>query len=41
MALIINGRSYRNLPDQLETELQDGDEVAIFPPMAGGSSGSE
>ena len=36
VAVIINGRSYHNLPDGLETSLQDGDEVAIFPPMAGG-----
>ena len=37
-AVLINGRSYRNLPDGLETVLNDGDEVAIFPPMAGGHS---
>ncbi|UCD99818.1 MAG: MoaD family protein [Chloroflexota bacterium] len=36
VAVIINGRSYHNLPDKLETHLKDGDEVAIFPPMAGG-----
>lgn len=36
IAVIINGRSYHNLPDKLETLLKDGDEVAIFPPMAGG-----
>ena len=37
VAVIINGRSYSNLPAKLETKLKDGDEVAIFPPMAGGS----
>lgn len=36
VAVIVNGRSYTNLPDELETELKDGDEVAIFPPIAGG-----
>jgi molybdopterin converting factor small subunit len=36
MAVIINGRSYQNLPAKLGTHLKDGDEVAIFPPMAGG-----
>jgi len=37
-AVLINGRSYRNLPEGLETPLQDGDDIAIFPPMAGGYS---
>ena len=36
VAVIINGRSYRNLPGKLDTQLKDGDDVAIFPPMAGG-----
>ena len=36
VAVIINGRSYTNLPKELNTQLKDGDEVAIFPPMAGG-----
>jgi MoaD family protein len=34
--LILNGRSYQNLPDGLDSHLKDGDEVAIFPPIAGG-----
>ncbi len=36
VAIIVNGRSYTNLPEKLDTQLKDGDEVAIFPPMAGG-----
>jgi MoaD family protein len=36
VAVIINGRSYTNLPEELNTQIKDGDEVAIFPPMAGG-----
>lgn len=36
VAVIINGRSYNNLPEGLETPLKDGDQVSIFPPMAGG-----
>ena len=36
VAVLINGRSCHNLPHRLETQLQDGDQVAIFPPMAGG-----
>lgn len=37
IAVIINGRSYTHLPNKLETQLKDGDQVAIFPPIAGGS----
>jgi MoaD family protein len=36
VTVLINGRSYTNLPEKLDTQLKDGDEVAIFPPMAGG-----
>jgi MoaD family protein len=36
MAVLVNGRSYKRLPQGLETRLQDGDEVAIFPPLMGG-----
>ena len=36
VAVILNGRSYRNLPEGLDTPLQEGDEVSVFPPMAGG-----
>jgi molybdopterin synthase sulfur carrier subunit len=36
VAILINGRHYTHLPDRLETQLYDGDEVSIFPPLAGG-----
>jgi molybdopterin converting factor small subunit len=35
-SLLINGRHYSHLPDKLNTLLKGGDEVAIFPPLAGG-----
>ena len=34
--ILLNGRHSSHLPDGLDTELADGDEVALFPPVAGG-----
>ncbi len=36
LAVLINGRHASHLPDGLDTMLRDGDQVAIFPPVAGG-----
>jgi molybdopterin synthase sulfur carrier subunit len=36
VAVLINGHHYTHLPTGLETPLQEGDQVAIFPPIAGG-----
>jgi MoaD family protein len=36
IALLVNGHSIKNLPSKLETVLEDGDEIAIFPPIMGG-----
>ena len=36
VAVMHNGRHYNHLPDRLGTVLQDQDEIAVFPPAAGG-----
>ncbi len=34
--VLVNGRHYTTLPAKLETRLQDNDEIALFPQVAGG-----
>ena len=34
--ILVNGRHYSHLPEQLNTQLHEGDEVSLFPPIAGG-----
>ncbi len=36
VVILLNGRHSSHLPDGLDTRLEEGDEVAIFPPVAGG-----
>ena len=36
LRVLVNGCHYTTLPDKLDTQLQDSDEVALFPPLAGG-----
>ena len=36
LIVLVNGRNYLSMPDRLETRMKDGDEVALFPPLAGG-----
>jgi len=36
VALLLNGQHYRHLEAGLDTLVQDGDQLAIFPPIAGG-----
>jgi MoaD family protein len=34
--VLVNGRHYIHLPNRLDTELEEEDEVALFPAIAGG-----
>jgi len=34
--VLINGRHYSHIPQKLNTRLQEGDDVSLFPPIAGG-----
>ena len=34
--VLVNGRHCRNLPGGLNSKLNEGDEVGLFPPVAGG-----
>jgi molybdopterin synthase sulfur carrier subunit len=36
IALLLNGQHYRHLEAGLETQLHAGDQLAFFPPIAGG-----
>ncbi len=36
LVVLLNGRHDSHLPEGMDTVLQEGDEVAIFPPIAGG-----
>lgn len=36
ISILVNGRHYIFLPKRLATELKEGDEVALFPQIAGG-----
>ena len=35
-AILINGVHYSHLPEGLETPLKESDQIAVFPPIAGG-----
>ena len=34
--ILVNGKHYGTLPDKLDTILTSGDEIGLFPPIAGG-----
>ena len=36
LKVLVNGHHYTTLPNKLDTILRDNDEVALFPPVAGG-----
>jgi MoaD family protein len=36
LKILVNGRHYTTLSNRLETQLQNNDVIALFPPIAGG-----
>lgn len=34
--ILINGRHHTSFPEKLNTQIKDGDEIGLFPPIAGG-----
>lgn len=36
VVVLVNGKHYSTLPKLLNTQLSDGDEIALLPPVAGG-----
>ena len=36
VAIMLNGVHYNHLPERINTVLKDQDEIAVFPPAAGG-----
>jgi molybdopterin synthase sulfur carrier subunit len=36
ISILVNGHHWVFLPERLDTQLKEGDEVALFPPIAGG-----
>lgn len=36
VALLLNGQHYRHLSEGLDTVVHEGDQLAFFPPIAGG-----
>ena len=34
--ILVNGRHYSQLPGKLNTQLHEGDDISLFPPLAGG-----
>jgi molybdopterin converting factor small subunit len=36
LRILLNGRCFVSVPKQLDISLKDGDELGLFPPLAGG-----
>ena len=36
LRILVNGRRLISIPDQMDHVLQEGDELGLFPPLAGG-----